>query len=348
MNDSTFTKKVLIYALDAGNGDCILIHQIDTNKKILIDSGPSKGKGRINVQNALREILAEDNLIDLAILTHNDDDHIGGYKSLIENKIIIITKFIFNNSDYIKDIFSTSDKKYSYKQDIKLQDLLNNKDIELLNFYNENNTKKLTDFIFNDFKFNFLSPNKSKLDCLHKWINKKDKEENKKQIQKFSSPLDKNNICKEFDDILNKLKLNDIFEEDTGAPNGSSLAFSLSIGSCNFLFLGDAHSSLIEQEIPKLKNKKFDLCKLSHHGSKKNTSKSLLKTFTCNDYLICSDGCNNHAHPSLYSIGRIFLNNNNANFHFTSNTKEVLKFKEITQIKSKFPENKYLRFEYEY
>ncbi|EDH9033372.1 hypothetical protein CCO98_24045, partial [Salmonella enterica] len=86
----------IINVLDAGHGDCILLDFIHT--LILIDSGPKTFLIRRNVIEKLKELL-HDRAIDIAIVTHNDDDHIGGYKYVISSGIKI-EKFIFNSLSF--------------------------------------------------------------------------------------------------------------------------------------------------------------------------------------------------------------------------------------------------------
>ena len=82
-----------VYVLDAGHGDCILLDFEHT--LILIDSGPKTFLIRRNVIEKLKDLLNE-RTIDIAIVTHNDDDHIGGYEYVISSGIKI-EKFIFNS-----------------------------------------------------------------------------------------------------------------------------------------------------------------------------------------------------------------------------------------------------------
>ena len=77
--------------LQAFNGDCILISLKDDNgfnRNILVDGGigetyklDKRNKGK-PIYGPLKTIITnlKDNhkIIDLLILTHNDDDHIGG------------------------------------------------------------------------------------------------------------------------------------------------------------------------------------------------------------------------------------------------------------------------------
>lgn len=92
------------------------------------------------------------------------------------------------------------------------------------------------------------------------------------------------------------------YVQDKSITNSSSIAFIAHIGSAQLLFLGDAWSEDIEQELEKLKSKDgpivFDAIKISHHGSLHNTSVSLLEMIDSPAYFISTNG-SRHNHPDL-------------------------------------------------
>lgn len=73
----------------------------------------------------------------------------------------------------------------------------------------------------------------------------------------------------------------------------SSIAFIFEYHSIKLAFLGDAKPSVCLQGIKKINDAdhfEVDLLKLSHHGSRSNTSDSLLKTIRTNNYLLSTNG----------------------------------------------------------
>ncbi|UBM59570.1 MBL fold metallo-hydrolase [Marinilongibacter aquaticus] len=113
-----------------------------------------------------------------------------------------------------------------------------------------------------------------------------------------------------FQDLLQKP-----FKEDTTVTNGSSIAFILKIQEKNLLFLADAHPDLIVQSLKEYKKDgiiKFDLIKVSHHGSFNNISKDLLELVDSPKYLISTNG-GRHNHPDKETIAHII--NRQTNFH---------------------------------
>ncbi len=110
------------------------------------------------------------------------------------------------------------------------------------------------------------------------------------------------------------------FKEDKSVANGSSIAFIMEYNDKKFLFLGDAHPSVVIEGFKCFnidENTKIDveLMKVSHHGSKHNTNADLLKIVVTDNYLISSNGTK-HGLPNKRTIARIINNNPKANIHF--------------------------------
>lgn len=97
--------------------------------------------------------------------------------------------------------------------------------------------------------------------------------------------------------------------EDDTATNGSAIAFIIEHQSFKLLFLADAHPSVIIQNLKEHYSEeefpiKFDLIKISHHGSKNNTSPELLKYIDSEKYIFSTNGLI-HNHPDKETIARI-------------------------------------------
>ena len=92
-----------------------------------------------------------------------------------------------------------------------------------------------------------------------------------------------------------------LFTEDTSRTNGSSIAILLEADGRRMLLLGDAHPSVILQELRRVLAAEaapwwFDCIKLSHHGSFANNSPELLEATDSDCYLFSTDGGKHH-HP---------------------------------------------------
>lgn len=110
------------------------------------------------------------------------------------------------------------------------------------------------------------------------------------------------------------------FKEDDAVHNGSSIAFILEIEDKKMMFLGDAHPSVIVDSLKQLRYSKdrklkIDLMKVSHHGSKANTSDELLDMIECDKFIISTDG-SKHGLPNKETIARIVNKHEKCKIYF--------------------------------
>jgi len=108
---------------------------------------------------------------------------------------------------------------------------------------------------------------------------------------------------------------------DNAVANGSSIAFVAEYAGERCALLGDAHAPLVEKSLrrmaaarnePKLR---LAAVKLSHHGSKGNTTPGLLKAVDCRNYLVSTDGSIFH-HPDDAAIQCVVTNAKPARLFF--------------------------------
>jgi len=134
------------------------------------------------------------------------------------------------------------------------------------------------------------------------------------------------------------------FCEDNTSANGSSIAFIVEYKKKKLLFLADAHPSIIINNL-KLHYKKedfplyFDVIKLSHHGSQKNTSLELLEMITSQQYIFSTNG-KTHNHPDNETISRIISQE-------TVYTKELLFTYSLESIEEFKEDNLMRKYNYE-
>lgn len=126
--------------------------------------------------------------------------------------------------------------------------------------------------------------------------------------------------------------------KDRSKTNGSSISFIIEFQTKKLLFLADAHNDIILKELTRLKENgygmDFDLVKVSHHGSKNNTSKELLHLIQAKHYLISTNG-DKHDHPDLESIAKIATANHTKEI-ITNYKNEKLKVFENDELKKKY------------
>ena len=105
-------------------------------------------------------------------------------------------------------------------------------------------------------------------------------------------------------------KLREGFRPDHAKANGSSLAFLAEYGGKSALLLGDAHPDVIHDSLRRLCQERnqeklaVDVVKLSHHGSKNNTSPEMLEGLDCSRYLVSTNG-SHFDHPDEICMQRV-------------------------------------------
>ena len=159
-----------------------------------------------------------------------------------------------------------------------------------------------------------LSPNESQLKKLLKEYRKVTEEDS------YTAPKEKDWDKNIKDIIQEENTVSFKFEQDRSVKNGSSISFILTVANKNFLFLGDAHPNDVVEQLEQLcfskENKlEVEFVKISHHGSKGNTTEKLLEILKTDNYIISTDS-SGHNHPSKRTLARILHVNPNAIFHF--------------------------------
>lgn len=297
-----------IEILDAGHGDCILVTCGEV--LILIDSGPKSFKIRKNVIDRLKNLL-NGKAIDIAVVTHNDDDHIGGYKSILDNDIPI-KKFIFNSLCYISEILKlkNNNKQISYQQDIDLDKLLKELNVEVMSL---NASDKAISYEPN-LKIIPLTPSPSALTTMYDHAIRKNKQISKLAKSELSIA-----------ECLEAIKTGqDYFEKDRSITNKSSLSLIIEYQNNSVLFLGDSHEEDVVAALSNYEFSNFKAVKLSHHGSDKNTSSTLISLIGKTEYILCGDK-SNHEHPNRKTISRILNFDSSPKIHLSADNNKLRK-----------------------
>ncbi|UDK97562.1 MBL fold metallo-hydrolase [Lysinibacillus sphaericus] len=158
------------------------------------------------------------------------------------------------------------------------------------------------------------------------------------------------NLTRETSDTTNIVDLADVpFQEDTDEINASSITFILEFYDKKVLFLGDVKPSVVESQLKALYKEEdfpiyFNAIKVSHHGSDRNTSKSLLQIIDAPHYFISTNG-NIHGHPDIEVIAKIISRETNGfirNIYFTNDLPKLALFKD-EELQKKFGFKTYYR-----
>lgn len=312
--------------LKAFNGDCIWLSYSDSEgvpRNVLIDGGIGNTytmKGKKKLQNnelfeAIFQIRSTNQKIDLLILTHVDDDHIGGVLKWFKNDtsaLDLIEKIWFNSGRLIKEFYETEvEAEYdnslelkiskstntSIKQGGKFEDFIESK----TGLWDRRIIKAGDAFNYLDLTFKILSPDDEKLKLL---LGKWEKEE---PITPKTSKTNDYHLT-----LQDHVNLDSNFIEDSAVHNGSSIAFILGFGAMNYLFLGDAHPSVVTSSLREFgfnedKPLQCEIVKISHHGSKSNTHGELLGIIDSRKYFISTNG-DKHSHPDKRFLARLIAN----------------------------------------
>lgn len=310
---------IAIRILQADHGDAIAIRVTsptgDVPYNILIDGGPSScfeldngyGSEAGPLQLWLNSIFEQNQEVDLVVLTHVDDDHIGGllrayeterYKEILNNEVWfnsgnLIAKGLCEPPPADSEItLGFSSGRYtSIGQGVTFDQRLNawhNSERRLVEAGQEIRFKYGT--------IKILSPSKENLrNLLKRW--------------EREMPSSLTSTSNDYNKSFSELEEDDIFREDASIPNGSSIAFLLECGESKALFLGDAFPSTICNSLALLgyteeNPLKVGLCKVAHHGSKANINETLLSLVHADHYVISTDG-SRYGLPNKQALARI-------------------------------------------
>lgn len=99
------------------------------------------------------------------------------------------------------------------------------------------------------------------------------------------------------------------FTSDRAVANSTSIALLAELDGKRALLTGDAWAPVLESGIRRLLGERglevldLDVLKVAHHGSRNNTSTSLLETVRCSRFLLSSSGAIFH-HPDREAVAR--------------------------------------------
>lgn len=282
--------EIQVELLKASYGDCIFININYDGKSfvIMIDGGPSysyrhKERGRMRpgaLQDKLDELKSQGKAIDLMIITHVDEDHIGGIKAWFEHD--------FPTSDFVREIW--------INDDIEIEDVTNL----------QNTSTKAASFIsmLRERGMPFCNKMVTGVAKSYDWG---------RIIVLAPSVTDHNVIAHDIEKNLKNadndnysINIKEILETDNKRvkvtpENDASIAILVQMNDGeNDLFLGDSNIDTVinaikdDDRIEKPLHCKW--VKLSHHGSKNNFDPKLLEYVNADRFIFSTDG-SYYGHP---------------------------------------------------
>ncbi|MBK1812032.1 MBL fold metallo-hydrolase [Clostridium sp. YIM B02505] len=282
--------------LSVEQADCflILLENSDGNSCNILVDGNREGKSSTSFLSMKKEIEKLSKL-DYIIVTHVDNDHIGGILSLFQeysthklNKLLDTT-LIYN--------YITRDR-ISYSQAKKFEDLIEGRLV--IQSYKETYEKK---------------------HCLLKILNISERciattiltNRDKNAYLTFISP-DKAGIeavIKDYKDIKNKIKTS----PNKSLVNKNSISFLLEFGGSSVLFLGDTYWKEVQPIVGNIKNlENINLIKIPHHGASKNNENIIEWSFKmhCKKFIITGKENWDKEHPDemiIEELNKVYGNN---------------------------------------
>jgi len=290
-----------IHFLPVKNGDSFVIECDKGNQHglVVVDGGPT-GYGKV-----LQSKVEETGLPDLLVLTHYDEDHIGGLTQYINAcmaKGVFPAKEVWANCAGYVEVEDVMTK--SIQQGVKLSELLSRlaKTGEML--WRDD----VEEGIDKDYPFASIEVVSPTPEVRGMVIEKQEEAGLKKQmkakkieIDELSIPLEE--LAKGAVKAPNLKKSNEL-------ANAASIAFILRCDGLSILMLGDGYPHNVEAYLRNVKGYseenplEVDFVKVSHHGSMYNTSNELLDIIKCNHFIIPTNG-ETHHHPDRTAIAHI-------------------------------------------
>lgn len=130
--------------------------------------------------------------------------------------------------------------------------------------------------------------------------------------------------------------------EDREPPNGSSIAFVAEYGGRRVLLAGDAHPDALAAALEPLAKAeggryRVDVFKVSHYGSRKNTSPALARLLDCRRFAVSTDG-SRHGHPDPEAIARLlkFAPAGRRRLYFNYRTERTSPWDEDGELKDRY------------
>lgn len=292
----------------------------------------------------------KNSIIEINNIWHNSFRHINCIEDNLTFKGKPLSRLIINYT--IKEEKNTVEKNISAVQGSTLASLINKYQYSWNFEFNHNaisTDNKLEIKISEDIYIKILSPNNDKLKDLKKYWKKElfkkgfstdsdlsdfneDAFEYILSLEKERRRLQKKNVSSSTTFNIEEFLLDPFVEDDT-ATNGSSISFIIEFKNTKLLFLADSHPTVIINSLKKhYKQEKFplqfELIKVSHHGSKNNTSVELLNCIDSDKFVFSTNGLT-HNHPDNETIARIVCRKTKftRNLYFNYNLDSIECFK---------------------
>ena len=258
--------QITIATIRSGKGDCVHLRFVGDSgmpHNIVIDSGPTSAAGAF--RSLVASIVSTGESLDALLITHYDDDHIGGILKIGDPGFENIYFNAYDGAEPTGNLSAAQNQRLFH----------------VLPTAKVHNSVLAGDIIeFDGAKISIYAPTELMLAGAMQ------------KMKEADVPLAAVN---DWSCSLNELMGRAYPFSDTSISNRASIVFIFEYDSRSFLFCGDAWA----ENIP---GGEYDLVKLPHHGSCRNISDALLSRLKADRFLICADGT---SHPSKQTIAKI-------------------------------------------
>ena len=230
------TDNLTISTIRSGKGDCVHICFIGSSGQphnIIVDSGPTSSAGEF--RNLLTSIIRSGETLDALIITHYDDDHIGGILKACDPGF---TEIYFN----------------AYAEATETENLSATQNQRLLHSLERSKIHS-----------SVLAGDEIAIDGARIIVHAPTSEMLSRAMAKMEEANAQLASVSDWTCSLDDLMAKPYPSSDTSIANQSSIVFTFEYAGIRNLFCGDAWA----ENIP---GGKYDLVKLSHHGSIRNIS----------------------------------------------------------------------------
>lgn len=274
-----------IYPYDAGRGDCLRVRfcgESGTYRNILIDSG-TRRFGPIYA-SIFQKIQSAGECVDIQLITHTDEDHLGGLLYTIAHGISVHAGVVVINHPQDLPANSVGDTPLSAPQADRIVSRLTTQGVNLRS----------------GLKGDSLELDGARIQILHPM---------REQVEAVFGTAGQDTPLGVTDDrgiSLEQLMKRSLPYRDASPSNRGSIVFVLEYAGKRLLFTGDAWSNDLLDGVQAYAGEKlpvrFDAVKLPHHGSAGNISDEWPKVLQAERYIICADG---RHHPNKQTVAKL-------------------------------------------
>jgi beta-lactamase superfamily II metal-dependent hydrolase len=328
----------------AGHGDCLWIEygNKESPRRILIDGGT--GPTYEFLKQRFESLPDDQKELELFIVTHIDADHIEGAVRLLGslNTLGVSIKDVWFNgwrqlpedpeddglgvlqAEFLSTLIGRQGMKWNKAFDGKAVLVPEKGALPEIN-------------LDGGMTLTLLSPTHMQLKNLRKEWKKaideigldRDKEEDVLKLLQASRLKFEDDMLGEADKVIDVIKLAGIPSTlDDSGPNGSSIAVLAQYQGKSCLLTGDAFAPVVQASLERLLEDedegarlKLNVCKLAHHGSRRNVTIDMLKLLNCKHYLFSTNG-DKFKHPDREGVARVIQSGGkNTSLYFNYKTK---------------------------